>query len=229
MPHLLALSTSSPFWEGQDTGLKAFRPIITGDLPRSGFPEIFENWNDWTDLLDDLAAIGLVTDLSKIWWDIRPSSHHPTLELRICHVCTWVEDGLTIAAFYQSILAYLCQLRENNEQRRFYRRILLLENKWRAQRYGIKAEMADFGKRILVPFAELINELVEILRPFAEKLDCVAEIEHARIIARRGSSADHQLRIYADAVSGGATDHEAQTAVVDWLVEQSVRTDTPAV
>ena len=227
MPHLLALSTSSPFWEGHDTGLKAFRPIITGDLPRSGFPEVFENWNDWTDLLDDLAATGLVTDPSKIWWDIRPSSHHPTLELRICDICTWLEDGLTIAALYQSILAYLCQLRENNEQRRFYRRLLLLENKWRGQRYGVEAEMADFGKRVLVPFAELMDELVEILRPFAERLDCVAEVEHARTIARRGSSADHQLRVYHEALAGNATDHEAQIAVVDWLVEQSVRTDLP--
>ena len=227
MPHLLALSASSPFWEGHDTGLKAFRPIITGDLPRSGFPEVFENWNDWTDLLDDLAATGLVTDPSKIWWDIRPSSRHPTLELRICDVCTWLEDGLTMAALYQCILAYLCQLRENNEQRRFYRRILLAENKWRAQRYGVEAEMADFGKRILVPFAELIDELVEILRPFAEKLDCVAEIEHAKTIARRGSSADHQLRIYQEALAGNRTDHEAQVAVVDWLVEQSVRTGVP--
>ncbi len=227
MPHLLALSTSSPFWEGHDTGLKAFRPIITGDLPRSGFPEVFENWNDWTDLLDDLAATGLVTDPSKIWWDIRPSSHHPTLELRICDICTWLEDGLTIAALYQSILAYLCQLRENNEQRRFYRRLLLLENKWRGQRYGVEAEMADFGKRVLVPFAELMDELVEILRPFAERLDCVAEVEHARTIARRGSSADQQLRVYHEALAGNATDHEAQIAVVDWLVEQSVRTDLP--
>ena len=171
MPHLLALSSSSPFWEGHDTGLKAFRPIIIGDLPRSGLPEIFESWNDWTEMLQVLAETGMVTDPSKIWWDMRPSAKHPTLEIRICDICTWVEDGLTIAALYQSILTFLAHLKANNLRWRHYRRILILENKWRAQRYGVEAEMADFGKRVLVPFPELIDELVELLRPHAEVLE----------------------------------------------------------
>ncbi len=227
MPHLLALSTSSPFWEGQDTGLKAFRPIIIGDLPRSGLPETFESWNDWQELLDDLAATGMVTDPSKIWWDIRPSGKHPTLEIRICDICTWAEDGLTIAALYQSILAFLLHLRANNLRWRHYRRILILENKWRAQRYGVEAQLGDFGKRTVVPLPELIDELVELLRPHAEDLGCVAEIEHARVIARRGSSADHQLRVYHAALAAGADDHAAQIAVVDWLVEQSAAPHGP--
>ncbi len=224
MPHLLALSTSSPFWEGIDTGLKAFRPIIIGDLPRSGFPEVFENWNDWTDMLDDLATMGIVTDPSKIWWDIRPSGKHPTLEIRICDICTEVEDGLTIAALYQSILAYLCHLRGNNEQRRSYRRILLAENKWRAMRNGVEAEMGDFGKRQMVSFVDLTDELVELVRPYAEDLGCLAEVEHARTIARRGTSSDEQLRVYNEALSRGVSDHDAQVAVVDWLISAS----TPA-
>jgi glutamate---cysteine ligase / carboxylate-amine ligase len=223
MPHLLALSTSSPFWEGQDTGLKAFRPIIIGDLPRSGLPETFESWNDWQEMLDDLSATGMVTDPSKIWWDIRPSAKHPTLEIRICDICTWAEDGLTVAALYQSILAFLYHLRQSNQRWRQYRRILILENKWRAQRYGVEAEMADFGKRVLVPFPLLTDELVEFLRPHAEALGCLAEVEHARTIARRGTSADHQLRVYNDALASGADDHEAKVAVVDWLIEQSAR------
>jgi glutamate---cysteine ligase / carboxylate-amine ligase len=223
MPHLLALSTSSPFWEGHDTGLKAFRPIIIGDLPRSGFPEVFENWNDWTDLLEDLAETGMVTDPSKIWWDIRPSGKHPTLEIRVCDICTRVEDGLTIAALYQSILAYLYHLRRSNEQRRQYRRILLAENKWRAMRYGVEAEMADFGKRKLAAFADLTDELVELVRPFAEDLGCLSEVEHARTIARRGTSADEQLRIYNDALARGENDRDAQIAVVDWLIETTTK------
>jgi glutamate---cysteine ligase / carboxylate-amine ligase len=227
MPHLLALSTSSPFWEGHDTGLKAFRPIIIGDLPRSGLPEILESWNDWQEMLDDLAATGMVTDPTKIWWDLRPSGRHPTLEIRICDICTWSEDGLTIAALYQSILAFLHHLRQSNQRWRQYRRILILENKWRAQRYGIDAEMADFGKRTVVPFPDLMDELVELVRPHAEALDCVAEVEHARVIARRGTSADHQLKVYQDALAGGAADHAAQVAVVDWLVAQSVQPDGP--
>jgi len=222
MPHLLALSTSSPFWEGHDTGLKAFRPVIIGDLPRSGFPEVFESWNDWTELLEDLAACGMVTDPSKIWWDIRPSAKHPTLEIRICDICTRLEDGLAIAALYQSILAYLFDLRRNNVRRRHYRRILLAENKWRAMRYGVEAELGDFGKRQTVPFADLTDELVELVRPFAESLGCVAEIEHARTIARRGTSSDLQLRTYNDALAGGADHRAAQVAVVDWLIGETV-------
>lgn len=221
MPHLLALSTSSPFWEGIDTGLKAFRPIIIGDLPRSGFPEVFENWNDWTDMLDDLSTMGIVTDASKIWWDIRPSGKHPTLEIRICDICTEVEDGLTIAALYQSILAYLCHLRSNNEQRRSYRRILLAENKWRAMRNGVEAEMGDFGKRQMISFVDLTDELVALVSPYAEDLGCLAEVEHARTIARRGTSADEQLRVYNEALIQGVSDHDAQVAVVDWLISAS--------
>ena len=169
----------------------------------------------------------MVTDPSKIWWDMRPSSRHPTLEIRICDICTWVEDGLTIAALYQSILAFLLHLRNNNQRWRHYRRILILENKWRAQRYGVEAELADFGKRVVVPMPELIDELIELLRPHAEALGCIAEVEHARVIARRGTSADHQLKVYHDALAAGASDHDAQVAVVDWLVAQSVRPDGP--
>jgi carboxylate-amine ligase len=225
MPHLLALSTSSPFWEGHDTGLKAFRPIIIGDLPRSGLPETFESWSDWTELLEVLAETGMVTDPSKIWWDLRPSAKHPTLEIRICDICTFVEDGLTIAALYQSILAFLYHLKSNNQRWRHYRRVLILENKWRAQRYGVDAELADFGKRTLVPMSELTDELIELLRPHAQALGCLAEVEHARTIVRRGTSADHQLRVYNAALAAGATDHEAQVAVVDWLIAQSAGAD----
>ena len=221
MPHLLALSASSPFWEGQDTGLKAFRPIIVGDLPRSGFPERFDSWSDWEELLDDLSAAGMVTDASKIWWDLRPSMRHPTLELRICDVCTDMEDGLTIAALYQSILTYLYHLRRKNESRRHYRRLLLLENKWRAQRSGTEAELADWGAREMKPFAVLTRELIDILRPFAEERGCLAEVERAAEIAERGSSADHQLAVYNRMLDQGADEHDAKVAVVDWLVEHS--------
>ena len=166
----------------------------------------------------------MVTDPSKIWWDIRPSGKHPTLEIRICDVCTRIEDGLTIAALYQSILAYLYDLKRSNERRRHYRRILLAENKWRAMRYGVEAQMGDFGKRQLVAFADLTDELVEIVRPFAEDLGCLAEVENARTIARRGTSSDEQLRIYYEALQRGVTERDAQVAVVDWLIEETAKT-----
>ena len=222
MPHLLALSGSSPFWEGIDTGLKSMRPTIAGHLPRSGLPEVFDNWNDWSEMVDDMTACGMINDPSRIWWDLRPSVRHPTLEIRICDVCTWVEDGLSVAALYQSILTFLSHLQQNNQRWRQYRRILILENKWRAQRYGVEAELGDFGKRQAVPMADLIDELVELVRPHAEDLGCIREVEHAREIARRGSSSDQQLRIYHDALARGASDHEAQVAVVDWLIAESV-------
>jgi len=221
MPHLLALSCSSPFWEGVNTGLKAFRPTIIGDLPRSGLPENFTSWTDWEEMLEDLSCTGMVTDPSKIWWDLRPSARHPTLEIRICDICTWMEDGLTIAALYQSVLAFLVHLRASNQSWRSYRRILILENKWRAQRYGTEAEMGDFGRRTTVPLADLMDELIELVRPHAELLGCIEEVENAAVIARRGSSADHQIKIYEEALAGGAEEHDAQVAVVDWLIEQS--------
>ncbi|MGQ7847485.1 carboxylate-amine ligase [Granulosicoccus sp. 3-233] len=222
MPHLLALSGSSPFWEGIDTGLKSMRPTIAGHLPRSGLPEVFDNWNDWSEMVDDMTACGMINDPSRIWWDLRPSVRHPTLEIRICDVCTWVEDGLSVAALYQSILTFLAHLRQNNQRWRQYRRILILENKWRAQRYGVEAELGDFGKRQAVPLPDLIDELVELVRPHAEDLGCIREVEHAREIARRGSSSDQQLRIYHEALAKGASDREAQMAVVDWLIAESV-------
>jgi carboxylate-amine ligase len=147
---------------------------------------------------------------------------HPTLEIRICDVCTWVEDGLAIAALYQSLLTFLAQLRQNNQSWRKYRRILILENKWRAQRYGVDAELGDFGARKAVPLPDLIDELVELLTPHATALGCLKEVEHARVIAQRGSSSDQQLRVYRDALAAGASEREAQVAVVDWLIAESV-------
>ncbi|MEM0906592.1 MAG: carboxylate-amine ligase [Pseudomonadota bacterium] len=222
MPHLLALSTSSPFWEGRDTGLKAFRPTILADLPRSGMPEVFDSWNDWTELLDDLAETGLVRDPSMIWWDIRPSGRHPTLELRICDVCSYIDDGISIAALYQSLLAYLMHLRTENLSWRRYRRTLLLENKFLAQRHGVDASLADYAHKTLVPFANLLDQLLDRLRPHAEPLGCLAEVERAREMATRGTSADHQLKIFNDLKADGGTDREAQEGVVKWLVAQTV-------
>lgn len=225
MPHLLALSTSSPFWEGRDTGLKAFRPTIMGDLPRSGLPEFFESWNDWEELLDDLATTGMLKDPTRIWWDVRPSDRHPTLELRICDICTAVDDCMTIAALYQSIIAFLMDHQRRNLRWRHYRRILIAENKWRAQRYGIEADLGDFGQRCTKPFADLIEEMIELLSPYADALGCLAEVTNARNILTRGTSADEQLRIFNDGVAAGASEREAQVAVVDWLVKQTVAHD----
>ena len=216
------MSTSSPFWEGRDTGIKAFRPIIFGDLPRSGVPETFDSFSDWSDTLRMLQETGLCDDATKIWWDLRPSARHPTLEMRICDACTKLDDAITIAAFYQAILAFLYHLRANNQTWRKYRRVLVAENKWRAQRYGLQGTLADFGQRKLVPCTDLIHELIGLLRDEARDLGCLAQLERAREIIRDGTSADHQLRVYYAALEAGASEHEAQVKVVDWLIEASL-------
>lgn len=218
LPHLLALSTSSPFWEGRLTGLKAFRPTIFGDLPRTGLPEKIASYSEWQDLINDLAESGVCDDPSKIWWDIRPSIKQPTLELRICDICTKLEDAISIAALYQSILHMLIDLRAKNQCWRYYRPLLVAENKWRAQRYGVTGQLADFGRRQLVDFAELTSELIDLVREHAQALGCLNEVERLKEITQHGTSADHQINIYENSITNGATPQEARHAVVDWLI-----------
>lgn len=223
LPHLLALSTSSPFWNGHDTGLKAYRRAVADELPRSGSPEHLESWRDWERLVGILAQTGLVEDPTMIWWDVRPSAKHPTLELRITDICTELEDALTIAAFYQSLLRHLWRLRTRNQCWRRYRRILIEENKWRAQRWGVEAELADFAAGCLKTMGDLVEELIALLREDAAELGCLAELERAREIVAGGTSADHQLAVYRDALREGAADEEARAAVVHWLREATLR------
>jgi carboxylate-amine ligase len=222
LPHLLALSASSPFWQGQPTGLKSYRPTVFGDLPRSGLPEYFASADEWRHMLHLLEQTGLCDDATKIWWDIRPSARFPTLELRICDVCTRLEDAITIAALWQSILATLYRLRANNQTWRRYRRTLVEENKWLAQRHGIAAELADFGVLARKPFGVLVEEIIELVRDEAMRLGCLPEVLRARDILDRGTSADQQLNVYAKACAAGAGEREAGEAVVDWLIEETL-------
>ncbi len=222
LPHLLALSTSSPFWEGHATGLKAYRPTIFGDLPRSGLPEHFASADEWHAMLHQLQQTGLCDDATKIWWDVRPSVRFPTLELRICDICTRLEDAITIAALWQSILATLYRLRAGNQTWRRYRRTLVEENKWLAQRYGISGELADYGVLACKPVGALVEELIELVRDEAARLGCLSEVLGAREILDRGTSADRQLAVWAKALAEGATEREAAMAVVDWLIVETM-------
>jgi carboxylate-amine ligase len=222
LPHLLALSTSSPFWEGRATGLKAYRPTIFGDLPRSGLPEYFASADEWRHMVHQLEQTGLCDDASKIWWDLRPSIRFPTLEMRICDICTRLEDTIAITALWQSILATLYRLRAANQTWRRYRRTLVDENKWLAQRYGISGALADYGALAQKPFGLLLEELILLVRPEAERLGCLDEVLEARHIVERGTSADRQLAVYAKARADGASEREAPLAVVDWLIEETL-------
>ncbi len=219
LPHLLSLTTSSPFWQGRDTRLNSYRLTVFDALPRTGLPDTFDSFTQYRRVVTELVISGAIEDATKIWWDIRPSDRFPTLEARVMDVCTDMEDALTVAALYQCILSMLFRLRQRNQRWRVYPHILVKENRWRAQRYGPRGEMIDFGKGEKKSAADLIDELIDIVREDAERLDCVAEIEHARQIAARGTSADAQRRVYENAIESGALPEEALRAVVDHLVK----------
>jgi carboxylate-amine ligase len=222
LPHLLALSTSSPFWGGRNTGLKSYRMNVFRTMPRTGLPEHFDSWSEYQRHVDVLVEAGLIPDASKIWWDIRPSVRYPTLEMRISDICTRWRDAITIAALYRCLLHMLFRLRVSNQRWRTYASMLVSENIWRAQRYGTAGDLMDYGKSALVPFHELIDELVELVRPDAEALGCVQEVEHARVIAREGTSAARQLATYQESINEGRSIDDALKDVVDQLIQETL-------
>jgi carboxylate-amine ligase len=221
LPHLLALSTSSPFWRGERTGLMCYRLSVFDELPRTGLPSRFESYGEYLRHVQVLVDAGVLQDASKIWWDIRPHTRFPTLEMRIADICSRMEDGITVAALYACVISMLIRLRRSNQRWRYYANMLVNENRWRAQRYGFDEGLIDFGLGKVVPYPDLLEELIELVRPDAERLDCVAEVEGARDIVRRGTSAHRQLAIYDETVKSGASKDEALKAVVDWLVEET--------
>ena len=222
LPHLLALTTSSPFWQGRDTGLKCYRLSVFDALPRTGLPEHFSSYAEYIRHVDALIGAGLIDDASKIWWDLRAHARFPTLEMRITDICTRLEDGITVAALYLCLLSMLIRLRRDNQRWRVYANMLVRENRWRAQRHGFDGGLVDFGKGRIVAFAELLDEILDLIREDAQRLDCVAEVEGARDILRRGTSAHRQLACHAQAKADGASDKEAIHAVVDWLIGETL-------
>jgi len=222
LPHLLALSTSSPFWHGEDTGLKSYRIAVFDEMPRTGLPELFESWGEFERHLRVLVQAGLIEDGSKLWWDIRPSIRFPTLEMRITDVCTRLDDGIAIAALYRCLLRMLWRLKRSNQRWRRYAAMLVNENRWRAQRYGIDEGLVDFGKGRIMPYGDLLEEMIQLVAEDAEALGCRQEVESARDILRRGSSAHRQIAVFAAALARGADKQAALEAVVDALVAETV-------
>ena len=196
LPHLLALSTSSPFWHGRETGLKSYRTIILGNLPRSGLPPSFSSWAEWQRFIEILVQTNCIDEPTKIWWDIRPSPKYPTVEFRFADICTRLDEALCIAALIKGIVGKLIKLRRQNLCWREYRRNLITENKWRAVRYGIDGPMIDFGKRREVPMRELATELLELIEDVADELDIRRDVEYVHTILADGTSADRQLSVY---------------------------------
>lgn len=222
LPHLLALSTSSPFWQGHDTGLKSYRIAVWDEMPRTGLPAQFDSFGEFQRHVDVMVQAGLIEDGTKLWWDIRPSMRFPTLEARMHDICTRLEDTMCIAALFRCWLRMLYRLRLNNQRWRRYEPMLINENRWRAQRYGIDRGLVDFGRGTVVEYADLLDEILELIREDAEHFRCRAEVEHARQIVARGTSAHWQVRKYLEAKEQGADETEALRAVVDMLIEETL-------
>jgi glutamate---cysteine ligase / carboxylate-amine ligase len=223
LPHLLALSTSSPFWMGRDTGLKSFRTTVFRRFPRTGIPDHFGSWGEYESHVRLLVDTHCIDDGKRIWWDLRPHPRFGTLEFRICDVPTRPRDTIAIAAAAQAILVKLYRLRGLNLGFRAYRRALIEENKWRAARWGMEGNLIDFGKRTEVPMRLLVDELLAFVDDVVDDLGSRREVEHLRTIAREGTSAERQVALYKEtgdlkAVVRGLVDETRAS------VEQTART-----
>jgi len=223
LPHLLALSTSSPYWRGLDTGLKSYRLSVFDEMPRTGVPNQFQSFSEYQRHVDVLVQAGLIEDATKLWWDVRPSARFQTLEMRITDVCPLMEDALTIAALFACLLRMLYRLKLRNQRWRIYSPMLLEENRWRAQRYGLDEGLVDFGKGAVIPFGALLDEITGLIAEDAEALGCTAEIAHLKTIQARGTGAHRQLAAHAEASAAGADHEAALVAVVDRLITETTQ------
>jgi carboxylate-amine ligase len=194
VPHLLALSSNSPFWLGMDTGLKSYRCKVFDKFPRTNLPDYFPSWK-------------------KIWWDMRPHPFFNTLEFRVCDLPMRLDETIALAALIQATVAKLYKLYSQNQGFRLYRRSLLMENKWRAARYGINGKLIDFGKQMEVPERELIEEYLDFVDDVLDELDCREEVEYIREILKMGTGADRQLDVYRNTGD--------MKAVMDYIIEET--------
>jgi carboxylate-amine ligase len=221
VPHLLALSCSSPFWDGESTGLMSFRMTLLNSLPRTGLPERFASYAELRRNLDMLIRNGMIEHTGKMWWDVRPASLHPTLEVRVMDSCTSIDDAACLAALIVSLARRLYRFKRDNRSWRVHPNMLIAENRWRAMRYSTDGELLDLARGELVAFPQLVAELITLVRQDATALGCLSEVEHLNTLLARGTSAHRQLRIYEAARAAGASGREALLAVVDFLVKET--------
>ncbi|HEU5185762.1 MAG TPA: carboxylate-amine ligase [Gemmatimonadaceae bacterium] len=221
LPHVLCLSTSSPFWMGRNTGLKSYRSVVFKNFPRTGVPPVIDSYASYESLLESLVRTNSIPDGSKIWWDVRPHHKFPTLEFRICDVCTRIDEAVCIAAILQAVVAKLWKLRRDNLTFRVYPQTLIEENKWRAVRFGLDGKLIDFGKQIDLPARTLIREMLEwFIDDVLDDLGSRKEVEYAFRILDEGTSADRQLATYQRTGS--------LEAVVDQLIRETEEGVTPS-
>ncbi|WOI29492.1 carboxylate-amine ligase [Sulfitobacter dubius] len=215
LPHLLALSASSPFWKGEDTGLASYRMAVMDNMPRTGLPPQFDSWAEYERTTGTLVDLGIIADASKVWWDLRPSVHYPTLEARICDVQPRLDHAIALAALTQALCRMLLRLRDGNLSWRKYDRFLISENRWRAQRYGTRNTLIDFGDRQMKGFDTLFEEILGLVAEDAEALGCLDEICTLRDVAKGDTSADRQRKVWDSAPEG-----KGGEAVVRHLMEE---------
>lgn len=213
VPHILALSTNSPFWLGMDTGLKSYRCKVFDKFPRTNLPDFFPSHGEYKNYIDLLVKTHCIDNAKKIWWDIRPHPHFPTLEFRMCDIPMRLDETIAIAALIQATVAKLYKLHAANTGFRLYRRSLLMENKWRAARYGLEGRLIDFGKQVEVPLRDLMDEYFAIIDDVVDELGSREEINYIRRILEHGSGADRQLRVFRE------TGDLKQ--VVDYIIEET--------
>jgi carboxylate-amine ligase len=208
-PLLLALSASSPFWQGRNTGLAAYRSSVWGELPRTGLPDLFTDEKEFEHYVDIMVRAGAIKDASFLWWNIRPSSHYPTIELRVADSCTNLDDTIAIAALYRCLVRHLVRVPQLNRGMTVVSRAIVSENLWRAQRDGVKARFIDEASGGTIECPDYLASLLSQLAPEIEEFDCLREVGRAKLIVTGGTSADFQL--------ANAGDLDAAPAVVDWI------------
>jgi carboxylate-amine ligase len=239
LPHILALSTSSPFWHGRPTGMKSYRSLVFENMPRSGISPIFNSYSDYhryVNLMYKVGALGSrgtekasfkegdeIIDATKIWWDARPHPIWGTLEIRVADMCTTLEETLAIAGLIQALVAKLVKLRNNNRTWRIYPNYLIEENKWRAVRYGIEGKLIDFGREEEAPMPQLVEEILDVVDDVLDELDIRQEVEFIRTICQKGTSADRQIATYHRLLDEGKNNIQALQGVVDQLIEETHR------
>lgn len=223
LPILIALSTSSPFWQTRATGLMGYRLAAYDELPRTGLPELFRNEAEYDDYVALLVETRIIEDSSYVWWAIRPSRKYPTLELRAPDCCTRVEDTLAIAALYRTLVRHLIRNPEINANLSAVSRAVMQENKWRAQRYGVHGSLIDEKRRITLSMRDVVAETLDQVMEEAEALNCAREVAHCMEIATRGTSADGQLAVWKSALSLAETPHDALRAVKTWIAQETLQ------
>lgn len=214
LPHIFALSTNSPFWEGRNTGFKSFRTKVFDRFPRTGIPDVFDSAAQYDAYIDTLVKTNCIDNGKKIWWDIRLHPFFETLEFRVCDVPMRIDETIALAALMQAIMAKLYKLMQSNLTFRIYSRALINENKWRASRYGTEGKMIDFGKQTELDTKALIQELLDFVDDVVDELGSREELAYIYKMLEQGTGADRQLAVYHAA-------NEDLKAVVDYIIAET--------